>query len=282
MTFFDNFASFHLIAAHRGYRAIRPENTLSAFRASIGHCHFIEMDVQLSKDCVPVVIHDATLDRTSNAGTKRHQFNLHSLNVCDWTLLQLKSLDVGGWFLDVDPFATIYNKKVDPHELMRELPQTMMTLEEVLVHPALRKVPVNIEIKDQKCKKQGQRAAEAVVEVVTRTKSMQKVLVSSFNHDYLVIVKTFMPSISTAALVEKSHPDDLVDYLLSLKVAAYHPADHMVDADLIRRLRAAGIGVNVYTVNSRERRQALFDMGATAVFTDYPELPQCQTNCRRL
>ncbi len=272
MTFFDNFASFQLIAAHRGYRAIRPENTLAAFRASIGHCHFIELDVQLTKDCVPVVIHDATLDRTSNAGARRHLFNLPSLNVCDWNLLQLKTLDVGGWFLDTDPFATIYNKKVDPHELMRELPQTIMSLEEVLLHPILRKIPVNIEIKDQKCKKQGKKAAEAVVEVVSRTKSAQKVLISSFNHDYLLIVKTFLPTISTAALVEKSHPEDLVDYLRSLHVAAYHPSDHIVEPELIRQLRAAGIGVNVYTINSKERQKELFSMGATAVFTDYPEL----------
>lgn len=272
MTFFDNFASFQLIAAHRGYRAIRPENTLSAFRASIGHCHFLELDVQMSKDSVPVVFHDATLDRTSNAIAKRHQFNLQSLNVCDWTLLQLKTLDVGGWFLDTDPFATIYQKKVDPHELMCELPQTILTLEEVLLHPALRKIPVNIEIKDHKGKKQGKRVAEAIVDVVMRTKSANRVLISSFNHDYLVIVKTFLPTISTAALVEKSHPDDLVEYLRSLHVAAYHPADNLIDAELIRRLRSAGFGINVYTVNSKERQRALFAMGATAIFTDYPEL----------
>lgn len=273
MTFFDNFTSCQLIAAHRGFRAIRPENTLSAFQASIGHCHFIELDVQMTKDHVPVVIHDASLERTSNASAKRHQFHLPSLNVCDWTLLQLKTLDVGAWFLDTDPFATIYQKKVDPHELMRELPQTIMTLEEVLRHPILRKIPINIEIKDHKGKKQGKNAAEAVVDVVMRTQAEKRVLISSFNHDYLLIVKIFAPSISTAALIEKSHPEDLVAYLRSLRVSAYHPADDLVEAELFRTLRAAGLGINVYTVNSRKRQKALFAMGATAIFTDYPELP---------
>lgn len=272
MTFFDNFISFQLIAAHRGYRSKRPENTLSAFRASIGHCHFIELDIQMSKDYVPMVIHDPSLERTSNAKAKRHQFTLPSLNVCDWNLLQLKTLDVGAWFLDTDPFATIYNKKVDPDELIHELPQTILTLEEVLLHPALRKIPINIEIKDHKGKKQGKNAAEAVIEVVNRTNAANRVLISSFNHEYLVIVKTFAPMISTAALVGGSHPDDLVGYLRSLDVAAYHPADDITDAELIRRLRAAGIGINVYTVNSKARQKALFAMGATAVFTDFPEL----------
>lgn len=277
MTFFDNFSSFQLIAAHRGYRAIRPENTLSAFRASIGHCHFIELDVQMSKDCVPVVIHDSTLDRTSNAGARCHQLNIDSLNVSDWTVLQLKTLDIGAWFLDTDPFATISRKMVNPHQLMRELPQTMMTLEEVLLHPALRKIPLNIEIKDQTEKEQNKKVAEAVVDVVVRTKSERRVLISSFNHDYLMIVKTLIPAISTAALVDNSHPEDLVDYLDSLHVAAYHPSDQLADAETIRQVRAAGIGVNVYTVNSRKRQQLLFAMGATAVFTDYPELPSFGT-----
>ncbi|KJR98469.1 MAG: hypothetical protein VR65_20865 [Desulfobulbaceae bacterium BRH_c16a] len=272
MTFFDNFKSSRLIAAHRGYRSKRPENTLSAFRASIGHCHFIELDLQMSNDYIPVVIHDSSLERTSNAKVKRHQFNLHSLKVSDWTLLQLKTLDFGAWFLDTDPFATLYNKKVAPEEVMRELPQTIMTLEEVLLHPALCKIPINIEIKDHKGRKQSKNVAETVIEVVNRTNSINRVLISSFNHDYLVIVKSFAPKISTAALAENSHPDELVDYLRSIEVAAYHPADEIVDRDIIRRLRAAGIGVNVYTVNCKERQNALFAMGATAVFTDYPEL----------
>lgn len=271
MTFFDNFKALQLIGAHRGYRSERPENTLSAFRASIGHCHFIELDIQMSKDYVPVVIHDPNLERTSNANSKRHQFDLKSLNVCDWTLLQLKTLDVGAWFLDTDPFATIYNKKVAPEKLIRELPQTIMTLEEVLLHPALRKIPINVEIKDHRGKKQSKKVTEIVVDVVKKTHSENRVLISSFNHDYLVIAKTFAPSISTAALVEGSHPEDIVEYLRSLEVAAYHPSDSITDPGLIRHLRAAGIGVNVYTVNSKERQRDLFRMGATAVFTDFPE-----------
>lgn len=272
MTFFDNFASFQLIAAHRGYRAIRPENTLSAFRASIGNCHFIELDIQMSKDCVPVVIHDPTLDRTSNAIARCHQLNTHSLNVCDWTVLQLKTLDFGAWFLDRDPFGTISRKKVDPHQLIRELPQTILTLEEMLLHPALRKIPINIEIKEQRGKEQNKKVAQAVVDIVIKTQSERRVLISSFNHDYLMIVKTLLPAISTAALVENSHPRDLVGYLHSLHVAAYHPPDRLADAEVIRLLRSAGFGVNVYTVNSQKRQRDLFGIGATAVFTDYPQL----------
>jgi len=154
MTFFDNFKSFQLIAAHRGFRALYPENTLSAFRASIGHCHFIELDIQMSKDLVPVVFHDSTLERTSNAEIQRKKMGLQSLNINDWTMLQLKTLDIGTWFLNTDPFGTILRKETSLEQLRKVMPQTVMTLEEVLLHPALQKIPINIEIKDHRGKEQ--------------------------------------------------------------------------------------------------------------------------------
>lgn len=273
MTFFDNFQTSRLIAAHRGFRAHYPENTLSAFKASVGRCHFIELDIQMSKDFVPMVCHDPTLERTSNAAEKCQQFGLKSLNVNDWTLCQLKTIDIGSWFLDTDPFGTILGKETSPLQLAKEMPQTMMTLEEVLRHPSLRKLPINIEIKDHRGKKQNKQVTESVLEIVQRTNSVLRVLISSFNHDYLVIAKNCVPTISTAALQHRSHPRNLVEYLKSLGVAAYHPADDITDASLIKKLRASGLGVNVYTVNSSKRQQDLFSMGATAVFTDFPKLP---------
>ncbi|MFO7665628.1 MAG: glycerophosphodiester phosphodiesterase family protein [Desulfobacterales bacterium] len=273
MTFFDNFQSFRLIAAHRGFRAHHPENTLSAFKASVGRCHFIELDIQMSKDSVPVVFHDPSMERTSNAQEICKLLGLHSLHVSDWTLSQLKKLDIGSWFVDTDPFGTIIRNETSAEQLMKEMPQTIMTLEELLLHPALRKIPINIEIKDHRGKEQNKKVTECVLGVIQRTNSAGRVLISSFNHDYLVIAKNCAPTISTAALQHRSHPKNLVDYLKSLGVAAYHPADEITDAALIKKLRAAGLGINVYTVNSAKRQQELFTMGATAVFTDFPKLP---------
>ncbi len=270
MTFFDNFHTFRLIAAHRGFRAYHPENTLSAFKASVGRCHFIELDIQMSKDFVPVVFHDSTLDRTSNAKEQCPYLGLQSLNICDWTLSQLKTLDISSWFFNTDPFGTLQKT---PKQLLSERHQTVMTLEEVLRHPALRKMPINIEIKDHRGKPQNKQVTEYVLDVIGRTYCAERVLISSFNHDYLVIAKDIAPSISTAALQHRSHPKNLVEYLKSLGVAAYHPSDDITDVSLIKKLRAAGLGVNVYTVNSTKRQQELFAMGATAVITDFPELP---------
>ncbi len=273
MTFFDNFQTLRLVAAHRGFRACYPENTLSAFKASIGRCHFIELDIQMTKDFVPVVFHDPTLARTSDATSKCELFHLRSLTVNDWTLSQLKTLDIGSWFLGSDPFGTIARKETAFNQTMKDIPQTVLTLEEVLLHRSLNKIPINIEIKDHRGKEQNKKVTEYVLEVIRKTNSASRVLISSFNHDYLIIAKNCDPAISTAALQERSHPKNLVDYLKSLGVAAYHPDDDITDASLIKKLRAAGLGINVYTVNSKKRQQELFAMGATAVFTDFPELP---------
>ncbi len=271
MTFFDNFSSFRLIAAYRGFRAHYPENSLAAFMASIGRCHFITLDIQMSKDLIPVVIHDATLERTSNAHDKRLVFGIKSLQVNDWTIPELKTLDTGSWFLNTDPFGTILSKEMSSVKLMQMIPQRIMTLEEVLRHPSLRKIPINIEIKDHNGKEVNSQVTECVLEVVQRTNSVPRVLISSFNHDYLVIAKNCVSTISTAALQERSHPKNLVEYLTTLGVAAYHPSDDITDDILIKKLRSAGLGVNVFTVNSDKRKQDLFTMGATGVITDFPK-----------
>ncbi|MBW1637393.1 MAG: glycerophosphodiester phosphodiesterase [Deltaproteobacteria bacterium] len=272
MTFFDNFASNQLIAAHRGFRSYFPENTLAAFTASIGKCDFIEVNIQLSKDNVPVVIHDQTLSRTSDCEHKKQQFGLDSIKVGDWTVPELKALDVASWFLETDPFSTITDKKVSLKELKLIIPQRIMTLEEILYHPKLKKIPVNLEIKDHSGTPQDKLVTARVLEVIKMTRSESRVLISSFNHDYLLMCHIIYPSISTGALQKEDHPPDIIDYLYTLGVAAYHPADSITDRSLIRQLRAAGFGVNVFTVNNKKRQKFLFNAGATAIFTDFPEL----------
>lgn len=226
----------------------------------------------MSRDGVPVVIHDSSLERTSNAKSLYREIGVQSLEVSDWTLAQLKTLDVGSWFLAADPFATIAGKIVSPEEIRRGLPEKIMTLQEVLLHPALRDLPINVEIKDHKGKEQHKQVTETVMQVIQQTGSVERVLISSFNHDYLVLAKSFAKEIATGVLQSHAHPPNLLEYLRSLGAAAYHPSDSLVDAAVIGELRSAGFAVNVYTVNLKQRQKDLFAMGATAVFTDFPDL----------
>jgi glycerophosphoryl diester phosphodiesterase len=92
--------------AHRGYRAKYPENTLIAFQAALdAGVQMIELDVALSRDRKLVVIHDATLERTTNGKGA----------VSDHTLAQLKQLDAGGWFHARFAGQVMINIEIKPH-----------------------------------------------------------------------------------------------------------------------------------------------------------------------
>lgn len=273
MTFFDRISADHLIGAHRGFRAFRPENTLSAFTASLGRCHFVEIDVQLTKDGVPVVFHDSTLKRTTDAPLVGKRLRLHSLRINAWTLDQLKELDAGSWFLTSDPFSTLASGLVSQEDIQAQLPQKILTLNEMLNWALRHKMPVNVEIKDQSGSKFDKNVVSIILEVIQATGTARQVLISSFNHDYLFQCKALAPHISVAVLQSDHHPPELVRYLQAIGASAYHPADAITDAALTRMLRTAGFGINVYTVNDRERQRQLFADGATAIITDFPELP---------
>ena len=263
MNFFDQFDKHGLLAAHRGFRYYYPENTLCAFDAAVDRCDFLEMDVRLSRDGVPVIIHDASLERTSNAAVKAAG---KSLKVADWTLAELRQLDMGSWFLTTDPFSAIADKAVRRQKLQTLMPQTIMTLDEFLAWAKKKKMLLNIELKD--LTDSSQALPEIVLESIDQARAGDTILISSFNHNYLRRIKELAPNQTTAALQVNSHPPYLIDYLHELGVSAYHPNEKMVTANNVAALTAAGFTVNVYTVNNRQRQQELYGFGVRAIFTD--------------
>lgn len=273
MTFRDLLGQNRLVAAHRGFRACYPENTLCAFTASLGHCHFIELDVQLNNDGVPVVIHDETLARTSDAREKAPQLGHSSLRVDTWTLDDLRQLDMGSWFMISDPFQTLARGEITRELLLPKMPQQIMTLTELLQWAIQQDICINVEIKDHSSSALNTIAASAVMAVINATDTADLVLISSFNHDYLRQCKALDSRIPVGVLQDDSHPPELLRYLDELQADAYHPSDALTDEALIRTLRTAGLAINVYTVNDRCRKQQLFDQNVTAIFTDYPAIP---------
>jgi glycerophosphoryl diester phosphodiesterase len=95
MNFLKLFDSPSLIAAHRGANAIAPENTLKALEMSVGRCDFMKVDVCLSKDLTPVVMHDDTLERTTNVESLNEFKGREPYFVHDFSDEELKRLDYG-------------------------------------------------------------------------------------------------------------------------------------------------------------------------------------------
>lgn len=254
MSFLELFKRPGIIGAHRGYNSKHPENTLSALKASIGHCDFIEVDVQLSSDGIAVIMHDETLERTTDIREKEAYKTRVPYKLSDFTYAELSSLDYGSWFY-------LDEKRFEP----------LLTLKKVLEFVKENNIYINIEIKDLNNTFSDVKVVASVIKEIEASNTKDLVLLSSFRHHYLPLCKKIEPDIPTAALVEKKHPKPLIEYLKSLKVDAYHFDDALVDEATVKKLRDAGFFVNIYTVNDKKRRQELFDIGVNGVFSDYLE-----------
>ncbi len=263
------FPSSRLIAAHRGYRACYPENTLCAFNAAIDRCDLIETDIRLSSDGTPVIIHDNTVRRTSDGQEMYKAGKLSSMLVSELPLSQLQQLDMGSWFLEADPFATITEGRVAKTALGRLMPQRILTLDELLRWALKTNMFLNLEIKDLDKTTGNTEIVDTVFRAIYEHKAEEIVLVSSFNHQYLKTCRSLNPALPTALLIENQHPPDLINYLTELGCCAYHPNDEAINDQLITTLTDAGFLVNVYTVNDKQRQQHLYNAGVTAIFTDF-------------
>lgn len=168
-----------LIIAHRGDSENAPENTLAAFRLALEKgADGVEFDVQLSKDGVPVVVHDYTLERTGD----------RTESVADLTAKQLGKIDVGSWFALKKRLAV--NREYSS--------QTVPTLVEVLDAVSDARGPIYIELK---CRDENfGKLAKAVCEVVRESPLMSKLIVKSFKLGAVAVVKFALPEVRTAAL----------------------------------------------------------------------------------
>lgn len=251
MKFLELLNQTNLIAAHRGARSIAPENTLIALKRSLGRCHFIEIDVQLSSDGAVVVMHDDTLERTTNVAEIDAFVSRKPYRVCDFTLSELRALDYGSWFY-----------KNEKHK------EPLLTLRGALEFIKENNIFLNIEIKDMHGIISDDSAVDAVVKEIKESGADELVLISSFRHEYLKLVKEKLPDVPTAALVEGKHPPRVLEYLRELKVSGYNLNKELVDKKTVKMLKEEGFFVGVYTVNDVKRAKELFGMGVNCVFSD--------------
>ncbi len=261
MKFFNHFKKKHLLAAHRGYRALYPENSMLAIKKSIGQCDFIEFDIQFTKDNIPIVFHDDKLLRTSNVKTITGFKKPYS--VCDYTYKQLKKLDISSWFYKKDPFYQ--EERLKQPKRIERIPK----LEEILKLAQKKNLLLNIEIKYNKCHILSQKQFKIIIDLIYKYERQNHVLISSFEHSYVSCIKHLAPKLCTAALAHEKYPKDLIGYLKNLNVDAYHINQRLATKKLIKLLKKEGFIVNVYTVNNKEKQEKLFHYGVTSIFTDF-------------
>lgn len=205
----------------------------------------VEIDVTLTRDRRVVVIHDATLDRTTNGKGP----------VAAHTLAELQELDAGSWFS------------------RRFAGERLPTLDAVL-DLSHRPELINIEIKPEAY--EPERPPDAierqVVEAVQRRGLGDRVLVSSFEWRILKSVSR-MPSPPAIGLLRNgSLPSDGIDTCRSLGAYSWHCHHLAASRNRVKQLHEAGLQVFPYTVNSRKGIQKLIEIGVDGIFTDDPLL----------
>lgn len=232
------------IIGHRGFHANYPENTLAAFDAAVqAGAHMIELDVMLSRDRKVVVIHDDTLDRTTNG----------SGSVADLTLAELKQLDAGSWF--------------DPQFADQRIPELSEVLD--LVDD---RIYVNIEIKSTAYEPgHPEDAIETqVVDLLKQKNLLGTGMISSFDVHILEQVAFMKNRPATAFISEKPANKKTVHMCSRLNVFSWHPDHRIVKRSQVKQMHAAGIRVFPYNVDLLEDFVRMREMQVDGIITSDP------------
>lgn len=236
------------IIAHRGGGSLAPENTLAALQCGLNHgFKAVEFDVMLTKDHVPVIIHDERLGRTV-VGKEW---------VCDMLAADLFQRDAGSWF--ASEFA---NGRVPSYQ-------------QVLEFCALHGIWMNVEIKPAKGFEAitGKIVGDMTREFFQQSNPVKSPipLFSSFDFVALAEAKLAAPAIPRA-LLYKRVPHSWQIKVRELDAVAVHTSHKNLTAKVAKQIKQNGLGLACYTVNDLERARVLRSWGVDAFFTDRIDL----------
>lgn len=258
-----------VVMAHRGFRGIAPENTLLAAQKGWENgAEFWETDVAASADGELIIMHDDNLARTTNA--KKLFPDRDPWTVYDFTLAELKSLDTGSWYGKTDQFRQIASGRVTEKDLATFSGLQIPTLAEALELTKRNGWKINIEIKDATGRACDPWIVEKTAALVEDMGMAESVIISSFNHDYLVRMKKAAPSLGVAALIDEPIPDP-VSTLRRIGAFALNPNGKRLDEATVKAVRAAGFDVFVWTPNEKVDMERFIRWGVTGLITDFPD-----------
>lgn len=226
--------------AHRGASGIAPENTLTAFSKAIEiGVDAIELDLHGTADSEVVVIHDPTLDRTTNMSGLINQT----------TLANIKQADSGSWF----------------HPQFKG--ETIPTLEEALACITDKTIAV-LEIK-------ASSITESVVQKVIEMSLLTRVVIISFNISDLYTVRTIEPRIPTGWLIGSNNgyidPIQLCQKICSVGCSLLNVNTLLITEEFAYEVRRRGISLWTWTVDDIVRMRLMRDIGVQGITSNHPD-----------
>lgn len=233
------------VIGHRGAKAYAPENTLEsiATAASLG-VQWVELDVKLTRDGVPVIFHDETLDRTTNGTGLVAQTNYEDL----------RDLDAGSWFGDSFSGARI------------------PTLEQAVDLILTQGMGLNLEIKP--CPGREKETAEAALDALSRIwDEADNLLISSFQHVSLEAAQDLAPEYARGLLIGGgSMPENWREMAEYLDVSTMNLGSRLVTRAVADEVMDLELPLLVYTVNDPMEARRLQKLGVDGFFSDCPDV----------
>jgi glycerophosphoryl diester phosphodiesterase len=240
--------------AHRGASGEAPENTMAAFRRAVEvGVTYVELDVHATRDGQVVVIHDETLERTTNGQGK----------VREHTLAELQQLDAGyGFSRDTGqsfPFRATGVRIPTLAEVLRGFPELRFTVEIKQTEPAI---------------------AELVIAVVRDCGRAEEVILASEHDRVIARVRDLAPDIATSFAV--GEVTDFIQRVSTGQVAEYHPAGlalqippefhdvPLVTAETVAAAHTLGLEIHVWTINDPREIERLLALGVDGIMSDFP------------
>ena len=223
--------------AHRGYCAVAPENTMPALTAAVlGGATYLEFDVRTTADGVPVVIHDRTVDRTTDG----------SGHVWDLTVDEIRALDAGSWFSPAYAGVRV-PLLTEALDLLRPRPELLLEI----------KPPATLD------------EVKTILGMVADRGMVQRTVVQSFDPEIIRRIRDAAPDVRRG-LLRLRFEADTVPLAIDLGVVCCNPSvdDVLGDPETVAELIGAGIDVMPWTANDLGQWPALVETGVAGLITD--------------
>lgn len=228
--------------AHRGFSGNYPENTMIAFKKAVEvGADGIELDVQLTKDEEVVIIHDETIDRTTDGRGAVSSYNYEELKKFD------ASFKFKGEF-GINPIPT---------------------LREYFEYIKDKDIVTNIELKTGVKEYLG--IEEKVWKLIKEYKLEDKVIISSFNHFSILRMKKIAPNLKYGLLSE-TWIINAGKYTEEVGVQCYHPYFPNMTKEIVEEIKSHNIEINTFTVNEEKDIRDMIDKGIDIIIGNYPDL----------
>jgi glycerophosphoryl diester phosphodiesterase len=232
-----------LVIAHRGASAYAPENTMASFRLAVSQgADAIELDAKLTRDNVVVVLHDDTLDRTTNGQGAIH---LHNHD-------EIRELDAGRFFS-----KQFSNERIPTlSEVFQELGESVL---------------INVELTNYRTP--FDRLPNLVVNLIREHQLESNILLSSFNPLTLFRAHRLAPEIPLGLLLQPGTPAVFVwTARVLLRYDYLHPHMTLASRRLVSSMHDASKKVNVWTANNEGQIEKLIGMGVDGIISDNPDV----------